>query len=290
MAFPRPVSSVALTFETLPIEIQRDILLKHFEDPCTVTFRRRKSRSDSFAVMCKFGNEALIALTSKYLFNETVWALKSSPHTILEFHRDVTGYKASHIDQDETVKSFARHTRTIRTPHFFFDIGFAPYQRLAPNLRAIILPCDGLMPFAAPELQDLVRSKSLYSIVQGWNDDEIVAMTRDKFTRTLNYWLPTWKFRDIVLTFCFCFSIEEYWQVDTPIGTELRKYQLALTFEVSEYETTIIDKTFQMQEPAGDACQVKATEVTMDRLTKMESQYVEKAAIAMSYFTHLPGC
>lgn len=295
MAITTPTLISPSGFDSLPLEIQREVLLGYFEDPCTITFHARKGPPFLVALDYRIGKEAQIALVSKHLHRETLLALKSSSHTILAFDAGVSGWHLQNIDRDPTAVDFAKHASTIQTEQFFYDIGFAPYQRLAPNLRAITLPANGKHPFpATPDLIQAADETDLLSVIQGAVDADIEGTVREYLIRLLDYWTPGWQFKGVTLTFSFCFAIQDHWMEDAPVGTELREYHLILTFENTEQWTRIVSKHFQrfdLKERSNDcAPQVEATEETMNRLTELSQQDLEKAAVELWYLGYLPCC
>lgn len=276
-------------FEGLPLEIQREILLKYFEDSCTITFHLKKLRPFLLSLDYKLGREAQIGLVSKHLSDETLLALKQSPHTAIAFHPKVTGWYLNNIEQDSTVVEFTRNIRTIHAQHFFADIGFAPYQKLAPNLRYITLPVEDRKPFHVLGLVSVLNRFTLLDLVQGKSDADVASQIRKGLLELLDAWTPGWHFKGVTLTFSFCFPIESYWMSDAPIGTELRDFELLLTFENMEEKTTIVSKQLQRVFRADCTTRIEATEEVVNRLTVMSQEDLGKAAAELRYLENLPG-
>lgn len=291
MAVATSTMAISLSLEDLPLELLREILLKYFEDSCTITFSCKTSTPCGVPLTYKFRRQAQIGLVSKHFFNETLLALKQSHCTAIEFGQDVSVWHVRHLYEDPTVMEFAKNVRIIHAKFFFYDVGFAPYQKVAPKLREITLPCDGRLAFPVPDLLSVLYRDRLLSVVQGEHDREIESAVRQELIRTLNQWTPGWRFNGVMLTFSFSVRIDIFFLEDAPPNTELRKYNLALTFENTEERTVVTRKQFLLLQPGGDPpISFEATEETMNRLTELSQYYLDKAAEEMWYLQYLPGC
>lgn len=200
-------------------------------------------------------------------------ALKASPHTILEFHRDTRDVDIVYAYRDERLKAFAIHIRTIQTPIVLLLGRFLPYFQLAPKLTTVSITREdgfsfggGLSELAGDLSEELSVQKSFRSIVKGEEDVYVAAKLREHLNRRVYDGLPLSLLRGLTVTLPVGLSPVAWNEVS--IFSALAQIHLIMWFKVTEGQTIITDRSFKRLYLSQSSL-TEVTEEEMDRLAQL---------------------
>lgn len=268
MASTVSTPTLRFNFTALPLEIQKVVLSKYFEDSCTVTFEPRDHATVEPFLKVRLGPEARIILTDKHLFDEAMQAPRISTSTILDFDWDNTKSSVAYPHHDDQLKVFANYAGTIRTMQFHWKSDFSTYLELALKLTTLhVLPecaCRDLNR----QMQDALDTKNLRSLVAGDQDSYVTTKLRDIMESKMQKRDPSTPSRDLTITFSLSSPIWASWENEVPGSSALEQYASIMWFEMTEVSLTIMNKRFRRFGLSESTPQplIGATEETLDQL------------------------
>lgn len=248
-------------FLHLPLELQRNVLAKYYEEPWTVS-SHRSNYDDTNTHRYRFSLSNDLLLVSHRLYTEAKLAIAESRGNtyIPVYHKfPITpAFFDMAVDKVEVDDLWDADLDALRTRF--------------PRLR--VIEWDGSDSEVNNEMAMILRGKSIFEILEGKHDDEIAMKLREKIV----FWLEDTLGGEgqnsgglcglVFSGWIYSMEIGNTWDVE-PVRDISREHFLDLHIEISATSVVVLEKRFGREDTPSKRIGIEATVESLRECCRM---------------------